>query len=194
APQLREVRLKGSGGDDDNTPTRLGTIVAPHLETFVHISSGLDKSVPIDIGKASLPELRRLELYIGQEDYGNTCKVKSFAGILEGAGLPRLEHLGIVNSEWEKELIVALAKSPLVKRLKTLDLSKGILFREGAAALLEHAAAFRHLELLDVSDNYLEAAECKAIKKAIPRAHVDDQKEVEDWDGDHAYRYVTVGE
>ncbi len=192
-PQLRDLRLRGSAGDND-TPTRLGAIVAPHLEKFIHISSGLDKSVPIDLGKATLPELRHLELYLGQEDYGHNGSIKSFAGIFEGKGLPRLEYLGIVNSEYEKELIDALAKAPIVKRLKTLDLSKGILFREGAQALLQNATAFRHLELLDVSDNYLSEEHCKAIKKAIPCAHVGDQKEVDDPDEDEPYRYVTVGE
>jgi uncharacterized protein (TIGR02996 family) len=194
APRLREVRLKGSGGDDGDGATRLGDIVAPHLERFIHISSGIHKSVLVDLGKATLLELRHLELYIGQEDYGWNGSLKHLAGILEGKGLPRLEYLGIVNSEMEVDLIRALAKAPIVRRLKTLDLSKGVLFRDGAAALLEHAAAFRHLALLDLSDNYLEDAQAAAIKKAIPCANVDDQKEVEDWDGDHAYRYVTVGE
>ncbi len=192
APQLREVRLKGSGNDQESS--RLGTVVAPYLEKFIHISSGLSKAVPRSLGAATLPELRHLELYVGQEDYGNTCTVKSFAGILEGKGLPRLEYLGLVNSEWERELIVALARSPLVKRIRTLDLTKGTMWREAAQALLEHAAAFRHLELLDLSDNYFDDEMAKAIKKAIPCANVDDQKELDDDDDDDPYRYVTVGE
>jgi predicted DNA-binding WGR domain protein len=191
-PQIREIRLKGSGNDDEST--ELGTVVAPHLEKFVHISSGLAKDVPIQLGKATLPELRHLELYLGGEDYGNTCKLKSFAGIFEGKGLPRLEYLGIVNSEWERDLIAALAKAPIVKRLKTLDLTKGTMWREAAQALLEYASAFRHLELLDVSDNYFDTQMCAAIKKAIPCANVADQKTLDDPDDDEPYRYVTVGE
>lgn len=193
APRLRELRLMGSSGDSDLS-TRLGNIVAPHLEKLVHVSSGLDKSVPVDIGKASLPELRHLELYFGKDDYGNNGSVKHLAGILEGKGLPRLEYLGLVNSEWEADLLKAVAKSPILKRLKTLDLSKGVLFREGAALLLEHAAAFRHLELLDLSENYFEKEQAKAIQKAIPCAKVDDQREVDDWDGEEAYRYCAIGE
>lgn len=192
APQLREVRLKGSG--NDQASSKLGTVVAPFLEKFIHISSGLSKGVPISLGKATLPELRHLELYIGQEDYGNTCSVKSFAGILEGKGLPRLEYLAIANSEWERELIVALARAPVVKRLRTLDLTKGTMWREAAQALLEHASSFRHLELLDLSDNYFDDEQCAAIKKAIPCANVDDQKELDDPDDDEPYRYTTVGE
>jgi uncharacterized protein (TIGR02996 family) len=191
APRLAELHLKGSCGAEK---TRLGDIVAPHLETFVHISSGMSRGVPEDIGRAHLPELRHLELYLGQEDYGLSCKLKHFAGIFAGKGLPKLEYLGIVNSEWERDLIAALAKAPIVARLKTLDLSKGTLFREGAAALLEHAAAFRHLDKLDLDDNYLEPEQCKAIETAIPCAHIGDQREVDDWDGDTPYRYVSVGE
>lgn len=194
APQLRELRLKGSS-NDEGTSTKLGTIVAPHLEKLVHISSGLSKNVPVEIGKATFPELRHLELYLGEEDYGNTCKVKSFAGIFDGKGLPRLEYLGLSNSEWERELIVALAKAPIVRRLRTLDLTKGTLWREGAQALIEHAAAFRHLELLDVRDNYFDDEQAAAIKKAIPCANVSEQKELDgDGDDDDPFRYVTVGE
>ncbi len=193
APQLRVLRLKGSN-NDEGISTKLGTIVAPHLEKFVHISSGLSKNVPIELGKAMLPELRHLELYLGEEDYGNTCKMKSFAGIFEGKGLPRLEYLGLANSEWERELIVALAKAPIVRRIRTLDLTKGTLWREGAQALIEHAAAFRHLELLDVRDNYFDDEQAAAIKKAIPCANVSEQKELDDEDDDDPYRYVTVGE
>jgi Ran GTPase-activating protein (RanGAP) involved in mRNA processing and transport len=120
--------------------------------------------------------------------------VKSFAGIFEGKGLPRLDYLGLSNSEWERELIVALAKAPIVRRLRTLDLTKGTLWREGAQALIEHAAAFRHLELLDVRDNYFDDEQAAAIKKAIPCANVADQKELDDDDDDEPYRYVTVGE
>jgi uncharacterized protein (TIGR02996 family) len=194
APNLRELHMRGSSGSDDGTPIKMGDVVAPLLEKFIYISSGLDKSVPIALGEASLPELRHLELYFGNDDYGNTCKLKSLAGILEGKGLPRLEYLGLENSEWETDLIAALVKAPIVKRLKTLDLSKGTLFREGAAALIANAAAFRHLEKLDLTDNYLEDEQCAAIKQAIPCAEVDDQREVDDWDDERPCRYVSVGE
>jgi len=198
APRLRELRLKGSEGSEGTPAIKLGDIVAPRLETLVYISSGLDKSVPRDIGRAQLPELRRLELYVGQEDYGNNCKLKSFADIFDGKGLPQLEYLGIENSEWDAKLIVALARAPIVKRLKTLDLTKGTMYRKAAAALIDHAAAFRHLDKLDLDDNYFPDAECQAIAKAIPCAHLGDQKEADDPDDvnddGEPYRYVTVGE
>jgi uncharacterized protein (TIGR02996 family) len=194
APSLRELRMRGSEGSGDGTPIKMGDIVAPRLEKFIYISSGLNKSVPIALGTATLPELEHLELYFGSDDYGNNCKLSSLAGILEGKGLPRLTYLGLENSEWETNLIEALAKAPVVKRLKTLDLSKGTLFRDGAAALIARADAFRHLEKLDLSDNYLEDEQCAAIKTAIPCAHVEGQREVDDWDGDIPYRYVSIGE
>jgi uncharacterized protein (TIGR02996 family) len=194
APNLRELRMRGSEGSDDGTPIKMGDVVAPLLEQFIYISSGLNKRVPIALGEATLPELEHLELYFGSDDYGNNCKLKSLAGIFQGKGLPRLKYLGIVNSEWEVNLIEALAKAPIVKRLETLDLSKGTLFRDGAAALIKNAAAFQHLQKLDLSENYLEDAQAAAIKNAIPCAEVEDQREVEDWDGDSPYRYVVVGE
>ncbi len=192
APRLRELHLKGSEGSEGDPPIRLGNIVAPHLETLIFISSGLDRSVPTDIGRATLPALRHLELYVGQEDYGNTCKVKSFADIFEGRGLPNLEYLGIENSEWEGKLIAALARAPIVKRLKVLDLGKGTLYREATEALIARAAAFRHLERLVLDDNYFDEAQQQAIQQAIPCADLGDQKQLDDDDDD--YRYPTVGE
>ena len=189
APRLRYLKIKASA-----KPCTLGAVVAPVLETLVFESSGLDKSVPIDIGKAELPALRHLELMFGREDYGNTGSVKNLAGILAGSGLPKLEYLGLANSEWETDLIEAVAKSAVLPRLKVLDLSKGTLHAEGSAALLAHAPQFRHLDKLDLEDNYLLPEHTKALRKAIPHASLSNQREIDDYDGDVGYRYCSIGE
>jgi hypothetical protein len=198
APNLRELLMQGSSGSDDGVPIRMGDVVAPRLEKLVYISSGLDKRVPKALGEATLPELEHLELYFGNEDYGNSCSVKSLAGILAGKSLPRLKYLGLENSDWDVELVEAVAKSAILPRLKVLDLSKGTLYRKGAAALIANAAAFRHLDKLDLSDNYLGEEQRAAILQAIPCAYVDDQRDIDedddDPDGDEPYRYVSIGE
>jgi hypothetical protein len=191
-PRLRELRLLGASGNGGK-PCVLGAIEAPHLERFVYISGGLDKSVPIDLGKAKLPALRHLELYFGREDYGNTGSVKDLAGILAGKGLPKLEYLGLKNSEWERDLVAAIAKSAILPRLTTLDLGLGTMYTEGAEALLEHAAKFQHLEKLDLDDNFITDEHAKAIAKAIPCAELGSQREPDEYDGE-SYRITAVGE
>jgi hypothetical protein len=193
APQLRELRMMGSRGSDRGKPIVLGDIAAPHLETLVYISSGLDKSVSIDIGRAKLPALRHLELYFGVPDYGNNHDIAMLAGILAGKGLPKLEYLGLENSTWDAELVEAVAKSAILKRVKVLDLSKGTLHVEGTAALIKHAAKFAHLEKLDLSNNFIPFDREDALAEAIPCAKIGSQNEPDDYQGKR-YRFPSVGE
>lgn len=190
-PRLKELKLQGARGSDDGTPVRLGDLQLPNLETFVFQSGGLDGSVPKDLGSASLPKLKHLELWFGREDYGNDGSVESLAGILSGKGLPALKTLGLMNSEWGVELIDAIAGSAILPRLEVLDLSMGTLYTDEAAALIKHAKKFAHLKKLDVSDNFLPDE--KALKAVLPNVEFGEQKEP-DVDGEDVYRYSTVGE
>lgn len=166
----------------------------PRLETLVIFSGGLDEAAPLELGKAHLPKLTRLELYFGDENYGCTATVDSLKGLLSGKGLPALTYLGLENSMFETDLIEALAKAPLVKRLEVLDLSKGILWRAGAEALVKHAGDFEHLKRLVLEDNYLEEAHQAAIKQVLKNVEFGEQKEPDDFDGDEPYRYTTIAE
>ncbi|MGN6104205.1 MAG: WGR domain-containing protein, partial [Kofleriaceae bacterium] len=179
APRLRELYLLGASGSDDGVPVAFGKMVAPHLEKFVYKSSGLDESAPLTFGSTELPSLRHLELWLGRDEYGNNCSIDSLAGILAGKGLPKLKRLGLMNSEWEVDLIEAIVNSAILPRLEGLDLSMGILCRDGAAKLLEHADKFRHLFVLELSENYLLPEDVMAIEKVLPNAIVDGQRDLE---------------
>ena len=96
-----------------------------------------------------------------------------------------------MNSEWEVDLIDALADSEILRRLETLDLSMGVLWKDGQAALIKKAQKFAHLKTLDVSDNYLP--DPKALKAVLKNVEAGEQKDP-DLDGDEAYRYPSVGE
>ncbi|MEW5742560.1 MAG: WGR domain-containing protein [Myxococcota bacterium] len=190
APHLKELLLQGASGSDGGTPIRFGDIDAPHLEKLVYSSGGLDKHVPTALGAAKLPKLKHLELLFGTEDYGCTSTVASLKGILDGAGLPALETLGLKNSEWEEELIRAVANSKILPRLKVLDLSMGVLAEKGAQELRTLASKFKHLEKLILDDNYFSEADVAALKAALPNAQVGKQKD----DEDPEYRYTTIAE
>lgn len=189
APHLRELLLQGSAGSDDGEAIDFGDIDAPHLEKLVFISGGLAKEAPVAIGKATFPRLTHLELLFGRDDYGCSSTVASLKGILDGAGLPALETLGLKNSEWEKDLITAVAGSKLLPRLKTLDLSMGVLDGEATTALTTHAAKFKRLTTLNLEDNFFSDADQAALKKLLPNAEFGKQKNSED-----DYRYTTIGE
>lgn len=192
-PSLKVLKLRGSAGSDDGPKIKLAPIVAPKLETLIIYSGGLDEAAPVEIGEADFPSLRHLELLFGRDDYGCTSTVGSLAGILAGTGLPKLEYLGLKNSEWEGELIEAIAKSAIVKRLKVLDLSMGILWRDGAAALVKYAGALEHLEHLILDDNFFDEAQAGFIKAALPNAQLGEQKALDEPEED-PWRYTSIGE
>jgi len=190
APRLRELHLQGAAGSDDGKKIDFGAIEAPWLEKLTFKSGGLDKKAPTQLGAAKLPKLKHLELMFGQEDYGCSSTVASLAGILDGAGLPSLERLGLMNSEWEETLINAVAKSKILPRLQVLDLSMGVLDGKATSALLAHAESFRHLRELVLDDNYFSEEDQAKLKRALPNARFGEQKD----DDDPEYRYTTVGE
>ncbi len=190
APRLKELHLQGSAGSDDGKKIDFGTIDAPWLEKLTFKSGGLDKKAPTQLGAAKLPKLKHLELMFGQDDYGCSSTVASLAGILDGAGLPALERLGLMNSEWEEALITAVAKSKILPRLQVLDLSMGVLDGKATTALLANAARFQHLRELILVDNYFSEEDQAKLKQALPNAQFGEQKD----DEDPEYRYTTVGE
>ncbi len=194
APNLKTLKLRGSSGSDDGTPIKLAPIDAPHLETLVIFSGGLDEAAPKEIGAAKWPELTRLELLFGTGDYGCTATVESLKGILSGKGLPKLKTLGLKNSEWEGELVEAIAQSAILPKLEVLDLSMGILWKEGAAAILKHAEKFEHLKKLILDDNYFDDAQLTAIKKVLKNAQLGEQKELDEPDAEEPYRYTSIAE
>ncbi|MGW1990337.1 hypothetical protein [Embleya sp. NPDC001921] len=64
------------------------------------------------------PELRRLDIRLGIRSYGGNATVEDLAGILDGAGLPALTHLGLMDSEISDGIATALASAPIVARLE----------------------------------------------------------------------------
>ena len=63
-PNLRALTVKGS------TELELGEIVHEGLEELTVICGGLGNDVIASIQNAKLPNLKKLLLYIGIEDYG----------------------------------------------------------------------------------------------------------------------------
>jgi predicted DNA-binding WGR domain protein len=190
APNLRELLLQGSAGSDDGTKIDFGTIEAPRLELLIFRSGGLDKKAPLQLGAAKLPKLKRLDLLFGRDDYGCNSTVASLAGLLGGDGLPALERLGLMNSEWEEPLIAAVAKSKILPRLKVVDFSMGVLDGAATKALLTFADKFKHLDELILDDNYFSEEDQATLKAALPNARFGEQKD----DEDPEYRYTTIGE
>jgi hypothetical protein len=177
-PALEHLHLRaGSGG-------KWGRIEHPKLKTLVRESDGPLRAEIDAILQADLPALERLELWTGLEGEGEATS-DQFEALFAGKRFPRLTHLGVISSELGVELVRALEKSPLLPRLRALDLSKGVFTDAEVDALLRVAPKFAHLEL-NLSENFL-GERLAEVRRAFPRAVLKDQRPEAD-------RYAAAGE
>jgi hypothetical protein len=143
----------------------------------------------LEVAAAELPELTHLELWLGEDNYGATWTMEEIAPIIEASRFPKLEYLGLRDSEQADEIAAALAKSPALSRIATLDLSLGNLSDKGGEALLA-APSVRRLKKLDLHHHYLSNATMKKFRALGIPVNLDDQREADE----DNYRYIAVGE
>lgn len=182
-PNLEWLKVQGGG-------IELGKLAHDRLETLVIHTGGLPSGAARSIAQAALPNLTTLEVWFGADEYGGDSNPDMLAPLLSGEGVPKLEHLGLMNAEFTNDLPARLAGTRLLARLKTLDLSMGTMTEPGAEALLEHAAAFKHLNTLNVTDNILSEGALTRLRECFGRALVGGAQK----DDDEDWRYVSVGE
>ena len=130
-PNLENFRIRGGQG------LRFGGLQCPQLKTLIVETGGLPVEALQDIMKAQLPNLEHLELWLGDTNYGWTGSISDLKPLLEGDVFPKLTYLGLRNSEISDEIAAALVNAPVMRHLRTLDLSMGTLSDEGAKALLQ---------------------------------------------------------
>jgi hypothetical protein len=154
----------------------LGALELPALRSYIHETAIVSREELDAIHAARWPRLEHLELWLGASDAGGAATLDDIARIARGDHTPRLAHLGIVNSELADDAIAILASSPLLPRLRTLDLSRGTMHTRGAAALFTHSAAFAHLEWIDVSENLLSAHDVGLVRAHVPQLRAAPQR------------------
>jgi uncharacterized protein (TIGR02996 family) len=187
-PDLENLTLRAGS-------MKLGAINLPKLRALKVVTGGLDKKNLQAICAAKWPALASLHVYLGTDNYGGNCKLKDAAPLLEGANLPKLRHLGLMNSEFTDEICRALPGSKILPRLESLDLSLGTMSDGGATALSENKQAFKHLKSINFSENFLTKKGIALVKGLCPDVQAAKQKEPYDWAEDEdGGRYVSVGE
>jgi uncharacterized protein (TIGR02996 family) len=169
----------------------LGRIEAPNLRHAVFKTGGLSKASGTSIATASWPKIEFLDVYYGDDNYGGDCTMAEVQPLLDRTDLCSLAHLGLRNAAFADELCQALGGAPIVKQLKELDLSLGTMSDAGAAALAACGDAFRHLEVLDLSDNYLSKGGQEAVAGLANKVILGEQR---DDHGDPDDRHPSVSE
>lgn len=184
-PKLKILKVRGG-----NSLSLGQNIEHKQLETLIVESGGMSGSVLREVGSHKLPQLKHLELWLGSDEYGWDGNVSDAAKILAGKGLPKLEFLGLMNSMIADDLAKAAVASPIIKRIKTLDLSMGTMTDVGGEALLASTDAKKIS--LNLEHHYMSDAVMARFAAEGFTASVGEQQEVDpDYPED---RYVAVGE
>ncbi|WP_339237153.1 STM4015 family protein [Paenibacillus sp. FSL R5-0517] len=182
-PELTSFSIKGSSG------LSLEPLQHAKLEELIIICGGLPKEVLSSITHAKLPELRKLELYIGVDNYGFNGSIEDILPLLEKGLFPKLVYLGLKDSEIQDEIAKAAAEAPILDQLEVLDLSEGTLSDEGAEALLA-SDKIKQLKHLDLSYHYMTDEMIRRWNQSGISVDVSDQQQSDEDD----WRYPSLTE
>ena len=186
-PKLEMLRVRGGSGLEFKN-AKHEKLRALGIET-----GGLNRKVVAQVSKAKFPNLEHLDLWLGTENYGGTCTVNDLQPILTGKPFPKLEHLGVRNSEIADDVAGVIANAPIVNKISSLDLSLGTMGDEGADALLTiHEDC--SLKTIDVAENFIGSKTAKKLKSAAVKIIVNPQRTPEDWGEGELMRFVSVSE
>lgn len=166
------------------------------LRELVVQSGGLSTLVVRQVLAADLPELRHLDLWLGDSNYGGDTTVEDLAPLLAGDLFPKLTYLGLRDSEIVDDLATAVADAPVVERLRVLDLSLGNLSDEGAEALLG-SPSIAKLEKLDLHHHYLSDEMMARFESLETEVDLTDRKEPDEYEDQgqrYSVRYIAVAE
>ena len=177
-PQLKELTIKGSND------LSLGEICHEGLESLTIICGGLPTDVIEEIQKAKLPNLKKLVLYIGVEDYGFDGNADTIRTLLEKSNFPNLTYLGIEDSEIQDELTAVVLESKYMKQIQTLDLANGTLSDKGGTLLLEKLPAYPNIKVLDVHYHYMSEKMVTNLKALPIQVDASEPNEPDDYNGE----------
>lgn len=183
-PELQSLTIQGG------TDLSLSKLQHDKLEELIIITGGLGKKVLAEIAAGSLPNLRRLELYLGVDNYGFDGSLEDLLPLIEPGKFPQLTYLGLKNSEIQDEIAEALADAPILDQLHTLDLSLGTLSDKGAEALLA-SERIKKLQALNLSYHYMSDNMITRWRASGLPVDVSDQQKSDD---DEDWRYPSITE
>lgn len=177
-PQLKALSIKGS------TDLSLGKIRHENLESLTIICGGLPEAVIKEIQEAELPNLKKLLLYIGIEDYGFDGNADTIKTLLDNMDFPKLEYLGIVDSEIQDELVPIVLDSRYTRQIHTLDLSNGTLTDKSGELLLKRLPDYPNIKKLDVHYNYLTEKMARSLEGLPIETDTSDRNEPWEYKGE----------
>ncbi|NNJ26245.1 STM4015 family protein [Alienimonas chondri] len=193
-PQLEEFRVRGS------QDLSLGRPSHDNLRALTVECGGMPATLAREIAAARLPKLERLELWFGDDGYGNEVTGRHsdepLIELLDAPLMQGLTHLGLRNDDGADSTAAVLAGRPRPGKVTTLDLSLGTLGDEGADALAG-APWIGELEKLDIRHHFVSPAAVERLRAALRSPDALDARHVQEayqYGDEPPERYVAVGE
>jgi len=181
-PSLQHAWVRASGEE-----LRLSSLRHAGLRHLTVQTGGLSQRVIDDLTTAELPELRSLVLWLGHGGYGNDIDPATLPALL--SRFPRLVHLGLQNAEEHDAVLESVIAHPVLRQLKSFDLSMGTLSDRGARLLLD-SGVLPTLSHLNLRHHYItDPALRAALQAAGPVVNIDEPMQPDD-----GYIYVEVSE
>ncbi len=185
-PQLECLYIRGGEG------LSLGRPRHQTLRELVIETGGMSGEIVREVTAAQLPALEHLELWLGDNAYGNDVGAEDIAALLSDGPVAKLKYLGLrddINADRTADLLAEKGVPPTVE---VLDLSLGTLTDEGAIALAD-CEWIKSLKKLDIHFHYVSPAVVERLKGIVPDVDASDVQVADDDDGE-TYRYVAVSE
>lgn len=170
-PNMKQLIIKGSND------LVLGNMEHNELRSLKIICGGIPKSVLQEVSNAKLPNLEILTLYLGIDDYGFDGSLEDIKPLVSKQLFPRLQTLGLVNSDIQDEITKIILDSDILPQLKKLQLSYGTLSDIGGQYILDNVEKIKHLVYLDCEFNYLSNSMLKKLEQLPMEVNVLDQQE-----------------
>ncbi len=190
-PQLEKLTIKGS------TNLSLGKIEHENLKSLEIICGGLPKEVLASIRDAKLPNLEKLALYIGVEDYGFDGDISDIKEMLDKSDFPKLKALGIKDSEIQDEVAEVVMACKYIDQLELVELCYGTLTDKGGAILLEELPKHNRIKMVDLEYHYMSEEMMDKLADMMEKNDMDiqmsDPQEEEEWNGE-IWRYPMLTE
>lgn len=170
-PNLKHIQIQGS------QQLTLGNIVSDSLKSIEIRCGGLPADVLLSIEKAKTPNLEKLNLYLGIEEYGFDCTLENIVSMLSNSDFPHLTYLGLCNNEMAPEITQAILDSKYAGQIKTLDISKSVFRDNSAQLILDQVNKLPNLELLDLEYHFMSKEMMKKLEELPFKVNTKDRQE-----------------
>lgn len=185
-PDLAGLHVRGGEG------LRLGKPRHHHLKKLVIETGGMRGEVVREVATAELPQLQHLELWLGDEGYGNDITESDLRTLLTDGPCGNLVYLGLRDDCHADSTVKLLAEVGLPPQVEHLDLSLGTLGDEGVEVLVG-CEWLKQLKFLDMHFHYASEAAIEKLRGAVTELDAQFPQEPDEWNGEQ-HRYVAVAE